>query len=513
MPAPPVPSRNRPTRSGGPFWRGCVALLLGLGSPACDGADGGADRPLEMVIPNDITSADPRFTIRGYDVKLSRLVHAGLVGLHPSTLEPVPLVAKSWQAPDERTLVMQLRPGLRFHSGAKLEPEDVCATIRALQEPSLGSPHRAVVRSIGSCQPEPPLGLRIVLMEARATLLTDLEVPILRRDQAAILPERLSAPLDGLGPYRIGKMSPGEVQLEPSGNGPLPKPARRLVVRTVHDANARALRLLVGKSDIAPNAISPVLLPSLVGRDGLEVTSRPGANVSYLLLQNERPPLDRLEVRRALSAAIDRRSITRYLFADMAQPAAGIFPAEHWAAPDSLVVPQFSPDQARSVLSGLPELTLYTSTDRARVTVARAMAQMLEDAGATVRVVPLDLGVLLHRVDTGEYELASLQFPELTEPNILKWFFHPSGVPGEGGEGKNRARYRSTVVGRLLDQASEVSDRRQRQQAYFQVAQEMAQDLPVIPLWHEDQVAVVSKRAKGFRLSAEGRWLAVAALP
>jgi hypothetical protein len=37
--------------------------------------------------------------------------------------------------------------------------------------------------------------------------------------------------------------------------------------------------------------------------------------------------------------------------------------------------------------------------------------------------------------------------------------------------------------------------------------------MPVVPLWHEDQVAVISKRAQGFHLSAEGRWLALAALP
>jgi hypothetical protein len=41
----------------------------------------------------------------------------------------------------------------------------------------------------------------------------------------------------------------------------------------------------------------------------------------------------------------------------------------------------------------------------------------------------------------------------------------------------------------------------------------MSRDLPVVPLWHEDQVAVVSARARDFLPSAEGRWLGVAALP
>ena len=34
----------------------------------------------------------------------------------------------------------------------------------------------------------------------------------------------------------------------------------------------------------------------------------------------------------------------------------------------------------------------------------------------------------------------------------------------------------------------------------------------LIPLWHEDQVAVVSDRARAFTPSAEGRWLGLAEL-
>jgi hypothetical protein len=41
----------------------------------------------------------------------------------------------------------------------------------------------------------------------------------------------------------------------------------------------------------------------------------------------------------------------------------------------------------------------------------------------------------------------------------------------------------------------------------------MAEEVPVVPLWHEDQVAVVSARARGFVQSTEGRWLGLASLP
>jgi peptide/nickel transport system substrate-binding protein len=86
-------------------------------------------------------------------------------------------------------------------------------------------------------------------------------------------------------------------------------------------------------------------------------------------------------------------------------------------------------------------------------------------------------------------------------------------VPGEGGEGRNRARYRSAEAGRLLDEASRVRDITRRRELYAELAARMLEDLPVLALWHEDQVAVVSERARGFELSAEGRWAAIAGIP
>jgi peptide/nickel transport system substrate-binding protein len=96
---------------------------------------------------------------------------------------------------------------------------------------------------------------------------------------------------------------------------------------------------------------------------------------------------------------------------------------------------------------------------------------------------------------------------------VLAWFFHPRDVPGEGGEGKNRARWRDAEVGHWLDEAGATRDQNERKRLYALVAERMQRDMPVIPLWHEDQVAVVSERAASFLPSAEGRWLGLAALP
>src|SRR5204863_315627 len=146
------------------------------------------------------------------------------------------------------------------------------------------------------------------------------------------------------------------------------------------------------RADVALNQISPTLLPALESERELSISSRPGANLAYLVVRHQRGPLANSAVRRAVSLAVDRGEITRTLFGGHAVPARGLVPISHWAhAPGSEPFP-FDPLRAKKDLdaAGFPDpegpaprftLTLLTSTNRVRLTVARTIAQELEDVG------------------------------------------------------------------------------------------------------------------------------------
>jgi peptide/nickel transport system substrate-binding protein len=154
-------------------------------------------------------------------------------------------------------------------------------------------------------------------------------------------------------------------------------------------------------------------------------------------------------------------------------------------------------------------VTLLTSTDRLRGTIARFLAQELAEVGADVDVVPLELGTLIGRLGAGDFELATLQLPELTEPNVLRVFLHSTSIPPRGA---NRGRVQDAEVDRLLDEGESTLDVTARRMLYAALERRIRDEALLVPLWHEDQVAVVSERARGFRPSAEGRWLGLADL-
>jgi peptide/nickel transport system substrate-binding protein len=288
-----------------------------------------------------------------------------------------------------------------------------------------------------------------------------------------------------------------------------------VTLRVVHDENARALRLEAGRADVALNLVSPTLLPALATQPGLAVASRPGANLTYMIVDEARPPLDDVHVRQALSNAIDRAMICATLFDGRAQPAAGLIAPTHWSHAPAPPLP-FDPASAREGLAHVAEsrraarLSLLTSTERFRGNVARVIAQEFADAGLPVDVIPLELGTLIARLNAGDFDLAILQLPEMTEPNVLRRFLHGSFVPPAGA---NRGRVHDAELDALLDDGDAVADPDARRAIYARLEAREREAMHLVPLWYEDQVVVTSERARAFTPSAEGRWLDLARLP
>jgi peptide/nickel transport system substrate-binding protein len=465
-----------------------------------------------MVVANDAETLDPRYATDAVGLRATRLVHAGLVRLDPDTLAPLPYLAKGWRWVDPLTLQIDLRDDVRFHSGAPFDSRDVVETLRAMASPKVASRLSRVVDAIASAEAPAPHTVIVHLGRPHATLLTDLEIPILRAAQAAS-PPAPAGTLDGLGPYRVAGVSQGEVRLVPADGGALARPARAVTLRTVHDENARALRLIAGRADVALNLMSPTLLPALAAQPGLAVSSRAGANLTYGVMNESQPWLGDVRVRRALSTAIDRATLCQALFDGRAHPAGGLISPAHWAHANLPALP-FDPDASRLLLREAgalhAHLTILTSTERLRGDVARVIAQELGDVGLDVTVIPLELGTMLARLNAGEFDIAILQLPEMTEPNVLRHFLHSALAPPAGA---NRGRVADSVLDSELDAADREGDPAARRAIYARVEARQIDRVHVLPLWYEDQVAVTSARARTFSPSAEGRWLGLARLP
>ncbi|MDH3728442.1 MAG: ABC transporter substrate-binding protein [Myxococcales bacterium] len=494
-----------------------LALLLVIGA-GCSNKPERDPEALVVVLPRDAEQLDPRFVSDPYGLRVSRLLFASLVTIDPRTLEVVPDLAASVVALSPTEYEVRLKTGLRFSDGTPLDAEDVAATFRGVVDPDLKSRYAHTYRRIQNIEILDPQTLRFVLREPHATFLTDLELPIVRRLDARrrIATEDDPFPV-GAGPYRLVKRSLGvlELRANPHWYRGAPKvPTLRFVV--IRDDNTRALRMLAGQGDLAIGSIPALLLPMFADDPRFETRSAPGVSTMYLGFYTTSPKLHDVRVRRAIGAAIDRELLVEAKYDGLARITDSWIPFGHWAYLDSLTAQQFNPDRARELLdeAGFVDpagpdprmrLILRTTSDRFRQSVARAIAAMLRDVGIEVDVRPSEAATLIADLNKGRFELTLLQVPEVLEPHVLSWFFDSSRIPGLGSEGANRWRYQNPELDKLFERGRTRIDRDERRAAYEQAQQILARDLPVLPLWQPDTVAVI-RRGTDFDVPRDGRF-------
>ncbi|HUB08363.1 MAG TPA: ABC transporter substrate-binding protein [Myxococcales bacterium] len=438
---------------------------------------------------------------------------------------PVPDLADRVEQIDPVTFHFELRPGLRFSDGSLLTADDVVATFRSLADPALASPLATKYSEIERVEARSDRDVEVTLRRPFAPFLVDMQLGIVpARRQAAPGQSAFGRHPIGAGPFRFVSWDDDEhLLLEANPTYYAGAPAiGHLLVETVRDETTRALELRSGAADIAINALSPPLLKELEAVPSLRILSQPGADAAYLMFQTSDPVLADSRVRRAIALAIDRAAIVRYKFLGHAHLADSLLPPSNWAHAPGLPAVHRDLAQAEALLdaAGHPQpaagprlrLDYAISTDRFRRSVAEAMAAQLAEAGIEVRLRPLEFGTFFSDVRKGSFELASLKWVPIVEPDLLYWVFASPSIPtpGNGYAGGNRERFRDVELDGWLAEARGTTDEAIRRADYARAQARLAQAMPYFPLWYEDSVAVVRRDLEGFVPSAFGYFTGLA---
>ena len=487
-----------------------LLLLAGLFLAGCQ-AEIAGEAPVRVGLAQMPISLDPRFATDAASSRVQEFLHRGLLKLDERFNIEGDLASR-WEQPEPMVWRFYLRPGVSFSDGAPLTAADVAATLNAVLDPALASPLRASFEAIDSVVAEGSDIVVIRLNRPDASLLSRLNI--------GILPERLaSGPHSargtiGSGPYRLKEWWESGLELE-RRKGEGPAAIRFLAVK---DPVTRVLKISRGELDLIQNDLPPQLLSHLQGQPQLKMQTRPSTTFVYIGLNLQDDILRHAEVRRALALALDRRQLKRALFADLPELAESVLTPEHWASTPLAPLP-FDLAESEHLLdaAGLRlgadgirfRLTYRTSTDPVRLRLATAIAAMWERIGVRVQVESLEWGGFYARIKSGDFQLYSLAWVGITDPDIYRWILHSSMWPPKGA---NRGRYADAEVDGWLDEAAAIAGQRERRDIYARVQQKMRQDTVYIPLWYDPVVAVSGPRLSGFMPRADGSLLGLLAV-
>ena len=129
---------------------------------------------------------------------------------------------------------------------------------------------------------------------------------------------------------------------------------------------------------------------------------------------------------------------------------------------------------------------------------AAAIQQDLARVGIAVDVRSSELLTLLSDAARGNFQMYTLQWVGVTDPDMLRRVYHSKQAPPAG---LNRVFYRNPEVDRLIEAAAAAVSDELRAPLYAEAQRLIAQDVPYISLWYKTNLAVAQPDLRGVRLS------------
>jgi len=486
-----------------------VSLVVGVlaaGTIACT-----ESRPAGNVVilgtTNSATNLDPRVGTDEASQKIHQLIFNALVHID-SQLRVVPELAESIEHPDPLTYVARLRHGVLFHNGRELTSEDVLYTFRSFLDPTFKG-RSGAYRVLAAVNAIDPYTIEFKLKTPLNSFPVNLVMGIV---QAGSGSANARTPI-GTGPYRLQEFVPDDhVSLSafdlyydgrPRNDG--------ILLKVIPDDTMRGLELRKGSVDLIVNDLSPDIVWQLQREGRVQIATAPGTDYAYIGLNLNDPILSHVEVRKAIGYAIDRDAIVQYLRRGFATTAVGIVPPMSWAFERNVFDFRHDPEEAQRLLDAagfrdpdgpgpLPRfrLSLKTSTTEVYRIQAAAIQHDLARVGIALDVRSSEFQTLSADVLRGNFQMYTLQFVGVTDPDILRLVYHSQQMPPAG---LNRVRYKNADVDRFIEGAAAATNEDQRRALYAQAQQRIAQDVPYIALWYKTNVAIFQPDIHGVTLS------------
>ncbi|MBW3605894.1 MAG: hypothetical protein KY460_13530 [Actinobacteria bacterium] len=504
-----------------------VAAACGSGTTASDAGDSGGDTGTEAAdgseaaagggdsstlvvgateVPGNIDPA------RVYALFASNVLFNTtnrLVEFQPGTGEIGPGLAEEWEiSEDGTTYTFTLREGVTFHDGSEMTSEDVKWSLeRAL---NINHPDGAsfLIEGIESIETPDDTTVEITIAEENTTFLSRLNYTV-----ASILPsdsdaydapdELMSEPaveeadeflqneqIIGTGPYQLTSYTPGEsMTLEAFVDYWGEAPAIDTVQIQFFEESAQMKNALdAGEIDFNYNEFTPAERNSLEATEGITVMSEEGGRIRYIVLDVTQDPYTDVQVRRAMSAAIDRQRIVDEVFEGAGNPLFSMIPSNFDAHKDYMSDIEAEVPEGTQIELWYP-LNKYGDTEP---DVAESISRSLSEAGFEVTTKSADWAAEYSgNLNNGTYAAYLLGwYPDYLDPDdYIEPFYSEDGFVGF---------YSNPEMEDLIDeeQSQEIGSE-ERAQTFDEIQQLAAEDMPYIPLYSEGQTAYFNDSVEG----------------
>ncbi|MDH3745409.1 MAG: ABC transporter substrate-binding protein [Acidobacteriota bacterium] len=438
---------------------------------------------------------------------------------HPPTFEPELAESHTW-AEDGRSVEMRLRQDVVWSDGTPVTAEDVVWTHEAQIDPDVAWNWSQQKDGIERIEAQGPFTVVFHLREPHSASLADL-------NEGVILPKHVWGRLpfsewrsqgdwfrENLvvdGPFRVADWRAGrEIVLERNTDyyrQGFPR-LDSVVFRFIPEKANQLEQLLSAQLDYA-QSLRPEWVDRVVESERVRLIAYPTRHYAYIVWNGCKEPFSDPRLRRALTVAIDRESITEALYSDYATVAASPILSSVWAFNRDIEPLPYDATEARRILESLGwtdsdgdgvrdrngerlSFKLSTNSDnRIRVDAITMAKTQLAQVGVEAELDLMEFGTLIDRNNDHDFD-ASLSAWAIDTSLDLRPIFHIESI----GNGSNYGCYSNPEVDDLLDQARRARDPETLKRLLAGVQQRIHEEQPYTFLWEPMQIDGVANRLR-----------------
>jgi len=219
----------------------------------------------------------------------------------------------------------------------------------------------------------------------------------------------------------------------------------------------------------------------------------------FYWFNTEAPPLDNLKVRQALSLAVNREDIVKYVTRAGQIANADLVP-KGLPGYEGLNRPLFDPERARQLLAeagypngeGMPPITLIYNTSEGHKQVAEAVQQMWKkNLGIHVNIENLEWKVYLKRMEMMDFQVARMGWiGDYQDPYTFLDLLLPAS-------GNNHSNWSDEQFVELLKEANRTQDAAARMELLREAEDFALKNQPVLPIYTYTRTQMIKPYVRG----------------
>lgn len=485
---------------------GLLGLAFGatLGLPAFAQGTPKKGGILKIATPANPSSLDPATGGAGSDHPILWTMYDTLVEWDYATLKPTPGMAE-WSFPDATTMLLNIKPGIKFHDGTPCDAEAVKWNLERNRSDTTSNV-KADLASITATAVVSPTQVKLTLSQADAAL------PAILSDRAGMMVSPTAQ-----------KAAGNEFNRKPVGAGPwkfVSWTDNQKVIVTRHTEYwrpgmpyldgiefaiipelATGLRSVVSKQNQMAYQLQARYKPIIAREKSLKMVTGPTLYCIQLYLNYSRAPLDNVKLRQAINFALNRDIFVKATLEGAGEPARMNLPSTHWAYDKSVAglyphdVEKGKKLMAEAGLSGGIDLTIGGYTDQDSVRRAEIVMEQLSKIGVRLKFMNGTIPEISGQFFGNEkkFDMLLSAWTGRPDPSMSFSLMYAKGAYYNAG----RSEF-SAELSALLQESRSKEDLTFRKGVFAKIQRIVMENALVAPLAFQFELDAVSSTVQGY---------------